>query len=161
MTDRFWWTWILVTGLAIGCYPTPSLAQQKEKVYRRITTPQVETILNALDIDYRKNKDKKQANTYFYEYGAKYKIVLGFHNGTHLWLTANFPKTAPETINKWNVDAKFSRAVLFNLNNKETATVESQLDCAGGVTEGMIRQFLLRFDAEVENFDQLLKKSKS
>jgi hypothetical protein len=158
MTGRIWWTLALVAGLALPWLSAPSPAQQKEKVYRRITTEQVEKILNALDIDYVKTKDRKFPGTYYYDYGTKYKIALGFHNGTHLWMTANFPKATLETINKWNTNAKFSRAVLVMDKDNIGSTVESQLDCSGGVTEAMLRQFVVRFDGEVQSFAQFLQK---
>jgi len=84
--------------LALFWQPAPAPAQQKEKVYRRISTEQVEKLFDALDLDYFKRKDKKTPNTYFYEYNPKYKVILGYYDGTHLWLSANFERAAPEVI---------------------------------------------------------------
>jgi hypothetical protein len=49
--------------------------------------------------------------------------------------------------------------VLQNVNGVETSILESQLDVPGGVTDQIVRQFIVRFDQEVRNFDDLLKNN--
>jgi len=78
-------------------------------------------------------------------------------NGKLLWLSAFFPKKSVEKMNEWNVNAKFSRAVLDTIGGREYSIIESQLDGGGGVTEEMIRQFIRRFDDEVARFDKFIQ----
>jgi hypothetical protein len=118
----------------------------------------VEKALTDLNIRFEK-KEGKGPNVYFYNYERNsYKIRLGNHGGKFLWQSAAFPRTSLEQINAWNVRAKFSRAVLNRDGNQEAAVIETQFDCAGGITAGMLRQFLLRFEGEVRDFDRFLSQ---
>ena len=60
-------------------------------------------------------------------------------------------------VNEWNVQAKFSRAVRLK-GDKGVVSLESQLDCIGGVTDAIIRQFINRFDGEMQQFTKFAKK---
>ena len=61
-------------------------------------------------------------------------------------------KMKPDEINRWNADAKFSRLVLIPQRDKTTLSLESQLDCLGGVTDALIKQYINRFDDEAKKF---------
>jgi hypothetical protein len=41
---------------------------------------------------------------------------------------------------------------------KDTISLEAQLDCVGGVTDNIIRQFIQRFDGEVAQFNKFITK---
>ena len=56
------------------------------------------------------------------------------------------------------MQSKFSRAVLVKEGTGSTTSLEAQIDCTLGVTDGMMRQFILRFDGELQAFAQFLKK---
>jgi len=72
MTRRTKWFW-RSTGVAV--VPVPSPAQQKELIHRRLTSDQVEKLLAKLNITYNKTRTET-ANTFYYEYHPKYKILL-------------------------------------------------------------------------------------
>jgi hypothetical protein len=138
--------------------PALGTSQEEKKVYRKVSSDRLESILKNLEIDYKKSGDK-MPDTHFYDFERnKQKVRLGNHGGVDLWIDCVFDKATLETINQWNVRAKFSRAVLTKLDDKEMSIVEFQLDCAGGVTDDMIRQFIRRFDEEVKAFDKFLNK---
>jgi hypothetical protein len=148
--------------LLAACLTTVVLAlpgrtqEKKESVPRGASSEVLEKVLGELKIQYQKTAGKS-TKTYFYNYDRNnYKIRLGNHGGEALWLAAAFPKASLQQINQWNVRAKFSRAVLSREGERETALVEAQLDCRGGVTAGIVRQFLERFDSEVREFDRFL-----
>jgi hypothetical protein len=130
----------------------------KEIVQRTVSNDLLERVLGDLKIRYEKSTGKTPNTTFYNLDRDHYKIRLGNHGGKHLWLSATFPKTSLQRINDWNVRAKFSRAVLTRQGDRETAVIETQLDCEAGVTEGIIRQSLKRFDKEVRDFDQFLSQ---
>jgi len=145
-----------LAALALG---VPGGAQEKkESVPRSASGELVEKVLADLNIHYQKTTGKVP-NTYFYKFDRNnYKIQLGNHAGQFLSLTAAFAKAPLEQINAWNVRAKFSRAVLNREGERASALVETQLDCEGGVTGDVIRQFITRFDNDVKEFDRFLSR---
>jgi hypothetical protein len=160
MTKHMRWASVLI-GSALWLAVAPLAgAQNKEKVYRDLTPAQVETVLNELSVKFVKTQPPKLANDYDYDFDRNnYKIRLTLSNGKRLWISAFFPKASLEKINQWNINAKFSRAVLDRVNDREYAIVEYQLDALGGVTDNMLRQFVKRFDNEVSSFDQFLRNN--
>ena len=54
-------------------------------------------------------------------------------------------------------EAKFSRLVLITEKDKSILSLEAQLDCLGGVTDAVIRQYLNRFDEEAKKFAKFAK----
>jgi Putative bacterial sensory transduction regulator len=160
MTRQLEWAVPLAGCLLILAATAPAGAQNKEKVYRNLTTAQLETILNDMSIRFTKSQPPKPANDYDYDFERNnYKIKLTLSDGRRVWISAFFPKTALEKINQWNINAKFTRAVLDRVNDREYAIVEYQLDVRGGVTDNMLKQFIKRFDNDVAAFDQFLRNS--
>ena len=71
----------------------------------------------------------------------------------NLWIEQTIDKKMPlEDVNRWNAEAKFSRLVLIDLKDKTTLSLEFQLDCVGGVTDAMVKQYINRFDEEAKRF---------
>lgn len=138
-------------------WPTAGQGQdvKKEKVYRGLPSQEFESILKDMKIPFKKGRADKEG-IFLYDFERKtFKIRLTNY-GTDLWIDAIFPKIDLKDINRWNKDAKFSRAVLFKDGERESTSLENQLDCRGGVTFGMVRQFIRRFDDEVEAFSKFL-----
>ena len=129
-----------------------------KQVYRNVVPEKLEAILMAMKIDYKKVKGKADG-IWFYDFERNdYKIRLHNYQGNDLWIDAHFNDKLPlEEVNKWNVRAKFSRAVQLT-SGKQTVSLESQIDCVGGVTDGIIRQFIQRFDGELMQFSKFLSK---
>jgi hypothetical protein len=156
-----------------ACYPMPFLvslallsggtqasAQTKEKVYRTLSPAQIESAMKEMNIKFTKTPTAKRETEFNYDYDRNtFKIRLTVSEGKRLWLSALFPKVSLETINKWNINATFSRAVLYHDadKDKDYSVVEYQIDGNGGCTEGMLKQFIRRFDEEVTAFDQFLR----
>lgn len=131
---------------------------ESKRVYRNVTPEKLETVLKDLNIEYKKVKGKEAGITFYdYEKGG-FKIRLHNYKGKDLWIDAHFNEQLTlEQVNNWNVRAKFSRAVKLK-GEKETVSLESQLDCLGGVSDGIIRQFVERFDGELTQFSKFLTK---
>jgi hypothetical protein len=135
-----------------------SQKESKEKVFIGMPVMELEGILKELDITYKKGRGDKEG-TFFYDFERrKIKLRLYNYNGADLWIDAVFPKLELKEINRWNQDAKFSRAVLFKDGERYTTSLENQVDCRGGVTLGMVRQFIRRFEGEAQSFAKILPK---
>ena len=157
MTKLTGWA-LLLAGAAMATASRPADAQTTEKVYRSFTPDQVGSFLTDLEIKFTKNQPKDTPRDVDFEFRRKgFDLRLTLREGKMLWIAAYFPKTTLEKINDWNVKAKFTRAVLVHIANKDYTAVEAQLDINGGCTEGMAKQFIRRFDDEVANFDRFIQ----
>lgn len=145
---------LLVLILAVS--PMPA----QDKVERSVSSAKLESILADMKIKYEKKSNAKSEGVHFYDFErSKFKVRLHNYNGRDLWIDVQFTdKISPEEVNQWNVRAKFSRAVLIKDGDKQSTSLESQMDCEGGVTDGMVRQFIRRFDGEVKTFVEFLTK---
>lgn len=131
-----------------------------QDVFRKVTAAKLEGILKELDITYKKTAGKSEG-IFFYDYDRNgFNIRLHNYNGEDLWIDAVFSdKMTLQEINKWNIRAKFSRAVLIkDSKDKEAVSLESQMDCLGGVTDNIIKLYINRFDGELADFKKLLAK---
>jgi Putative bacterial sensory transduction regulator len=160
MAKLLQWAVLPMACLVVLAAATPGSAQVKEKIYRSLTPAQVEGILNEMKISFKKTQPADAPKTYNFQFERNsYEIHLSLNDGKRLWIMAFFPRAPLETINKWNINAKFSRAVVDRVDGKELAIVEYQLDINGGATESMVKQFIARFDSEVARFDQFLRNN--
>lgn len=155
----------LAVGLAcIGAWLVTGLASQRgmaqDKVSTQVSNERIEAIFSNLKVEVKKVPGKKEGVTFFDYERNNFKIRLHSYEGKDLWIDALFnDKSSLEEVNQWNVRAKFSRAVLLkNKDGKETISLESQIDCRGGITDGMIQQFINRFDGEIKDFVKFLSK---
>jgi hypothetical protein len=148
----------LVLATALG---TP-LAASAQQVYKNVSAEAVERVMRDLGIQFKKTQDKKTAGIHYYDYTRNgYNIRLVNYEGKDLWIQAEFNyQLSLEDTNRWNVRAKFSRLVLLqNTNTKANyVSLETQYDCSGGCTDGIIRQFINRFDGEIRDFVDFAKK---
>lgn len=153
---------LLLCGVAAQADPPGVTAggdDKKDQVYRGVAAAKLESLLKQMNIEYDKT-DGKAPGVHYYDFErSKFKVRLHNYNGRDLWLDVVFTDPiALKEINGWNVRAKFSRAVQLKGGTRPATALEAQLDCEGGVTDGMIRQFILRFDGEIKNFVQYLTK---
>jgi Putative bacterial sensory transduction regulator len=154
------WSWLGMAALAVLAPAGATTAQTKEEIFHSVQAKQIESIFNELDIKFVKNQPKQAPDDTDFDFERKgFKIRFTLSKGKMLWLSSYFPKAPLERLNQWNVNAKFSRALLDRVGDREYSIVEWQLDAAGGVTKNMIRQFIARFEDEVVRFDQFLSKA--
>jgi hypothetical protein len=146
-----------VASLLISC--GLAAAQSREIVYQSVSSEKLEAILKGLGIDFQKEAGKKgNIFTYRFERQAK-KVRLHNYGGEDLWIETDITdKATLDLVNRWNMRAKFSRAVLVNNGERPTISLEGQIDCSLGITDGMVRHFIQRFDAEIEAFVSFSKK---
>lgn len=150
---------LLGTCASLLCYCEPALGQTRAPVYQTVTSDKLDTILKDLGVTYQKEAGKKE-NIFIYCFERRgHKIRLYNYGGADLWIEANFTEKATlAVVNRWNMRAKFSRAVLVKKGTRPTISLEGQIDCSLGITDGMVRQFVERFDVEIGSFNSFLKK---
>ncbi len=141
-----------------GAKDKKAATPEAKKIYRNVTADKLEAILKGLNVVYKKGKGKSDG-VWVYDFEkSDFKIRLQNFVGNDLWIEAHFKdKTPLEKVNQWNMRAKFSRAVQL-AGEKDAVSLEAQLDCVGGVSDAIIRQFIERFDGELVQFAKYLSK---
>lgn len=96
------------------------------KVYRNVTADKLESILKDLKITFQKIKGKDEGILFYDFERNNFKIRLHNYHGKDLWIDAHFTdKLKLDEINRWNIQAKFSRAVLLTGTDRSTVSVEA------------------------------------
>ncbi len=133
--------------------------QDQELVFHTVASEKLEATLKDLDIAFQKKPGKKEG-IFTYDFVRKdIKIRLYNYEGEDLWIETDVTeKVTLEQVNAWNMCAKFSRAVLVQGDTNTTISLENQVDCTIGMTDGMLRQFIQRFESEAQSFSKFLKK---
>lgn len=135
-------------------------ASSQSKVTRNVSNEMLEKVLQSLQLKYNKAERKdKDLSTWYYDFTRSDQPCRLYNYGNDLWIECTFEKPLKlEEINRWNADAKFSRLVLIEEKKDKTiVSLESQLDCLGGVTEATIKQYINRFDEEAKKFAKFAK----
>lgn len=132
---------------------------QEPAVTTNLPTDRLEKVLAGLDVKYKKTPGKKDG-VWFYEFTRQDRPVrLHHYDGQDLWVDSVFTETMPlGELNRWNAQTRYSRAVLLKDGGKASVSLEMQLDCLGGVTDPVVRQFITRFDGELAGFLKFTKK---
>lgn len=132
----------------------------QNKVYRQVPNEAIEKVLQGLELKYQKDERKdKAAAVMFFDFTRGDFTYRLYNYGNDLWIETVFEKKLPpEDVNRWNAETKFTRLVLIEQKEKTTLSLEAQLDCAGGVTDVVIRQYINRFDEEAKKFTKFTAK---
>ncbi len=138
----------------------PMEVLSQNKIYRQVPNEAVEKVLQGLELKYQKDERKdKGASVMFFDFTRGEHTYRLYNYGNDLWIETVFDrKMPPEDVNRWNAEAKFTRLVLIEQKDKTSISLEAQLDCAGGVTDTVIRQYVNRYDEEAKKFTKFLAK---
>jgi len=149
---------LLSACLAFSLFLTREIFSQS-KVYRTVSNDAVEKILQSLELKYQKAERKdKDSTTMYFDFTRGGQPFRLYNYGNDLWIECTFEKKLiAADINRWNAEAKFSRLVLIEQKDKTILSLESQLDCLGGVTDAVIKQYINRFDEEAKKFAKFPK----
>jgi len=149
---------LLSACLAFSLFLTREIFSQS-KVYRTVSNDAVEKILQSLELKYQKAERKdKDSTTMYFDFTRGGQPFRLYNYGNDLWIECTFEKKLiAADINRWNAEAKFSRLVLIEQKDKTILSLESQLDCLGGVTDAVIKQYINRFDEEAKKFAKFAK----
>jgi hypothetical protein len=131
----------------------PAAGVSQEKVYRQVPNDAVERVLQSLELKYQKDELKGKTGIMFFDFkrgNIEYRL---YNYGHDLWIESTYERSMKsEDINRWNSEAKFSRLVIIEQKDRTTLSLEYQLDCVGGVTDAVIKQYINRFDEEAKRF---------
>jgi hypothetical protein len=152
-----------LASLLIGCtilLVLPLVGHAQSKVYRSVSDGTVEKILQSLEVKYAKEERKhKDATIMFFDFKRGDHSFRLYNYQSDLWIECTYERAMKaEEINRWNADAKFSRLVMIEQKDKTILSLESQLDCLGGVTDALIRQYINRFEEEAKRFAKFSAK---
>ena len=149
---------IIVSCFLLSLLLTRDAASQS-KVYRNVSNEGIETILQSFKIKYEKSERKeKDALIGTFEFKRGDHAFRLNNYGTDLWIECIYERALPpEDVNRWNAEAKFSRLVIVKQKDRNVLSLESQLDCIGGVTDAIIRQYIQRFEEEANRFAKFAK----
>src|ERR1700733_4388034 len=89
---------------------------------------------------------------------SQQKLRLYNFDGKDLMMDVHFHKISLEDVNKYNLSKKFIRVVNYKAKDTEYTAVEINFDCEAGVTEGMVRQWILSFADDAAAFAEHAKK---
>jgi Putative bacterial sensory transduction regulator len=131
-----------------------------EETFKNVTPDRVERVLRELNIDFTKSQDKRNSNWHYYDFERNnYKIRVTNFGGEDLMIDCVYGMAPLSKVNQWNTKRNFVRAVFYpSDNNNPHTTLEANLDCLGGTSDGIIRYFITSFDGEAKAFDEFLKK---
>lgn len=136
------------------------VGSEEQKPSATVAQDKTETLLKGLNLEYKKGQVKGKDDAFYYDFQSmEFKIRLTNYGGKELMLDAVFKKAPLERINDYNFQRKFIRAVLYNQQGQEYTSLETNLDCTPGVTDNMVRHFILTFDDEVKSFAEFLSKN--
>jgi len=137
------------------------LLTREEETFKAADAGRLEKILQEMKIDFKKTVAKTPDHVFFEFKRNDQKVRLHSFGGTDLMLAAAFKPAPLDKVNKYNTERKFVRAVLYQPANGDAyTTLESSLDCQGGVTDGIIRYFIGIFPDEMREFEEYLKMMK-
>src|SRR5688572_19079535 len=130
----------------------PTHVGAQSKVYHSVSNEHLEKLLASFELKYEKSERKdKDSVTAFFDFKRGDQSFRLFNYKNDLWIECTFEKAMkPEDVNRWNAEAKFSRLVSITQRDKAMLSLEAQLDCAGGVSDAIIRQFINRFEGEAK-----------
>jgi len=150
---------ILLVSFAL-CLIVAQAGFSQAKVYRTVSNETVESILRGLELKYQKEERKnKDANILVFDFKRGDHSFRLFNYQSDLWIESTYERNMKsEDVNRWNADAKFSRLVVIQEKEKTILSLESQLDCAGGVTDAVVKQFVNRFEEETKKFAKFSTK---
>ncbi len=126
----------------------PASAQE---VMTSVSDKHVESILASLDLTF----SKKGEHSWRVELnGKKVLLILGNDNtDAQLYIAFGDIEVSTSKMNEWNADHRFGRAYADGDRNP---VLESDLDFAGGVTDGTIKAWINLFGAQIKSYLKFL-----
>jgi hypothetical protein len=125
-------------------------------VYTELPNDRVETILKNANFEFKKTVNPDGLG--MFEFTA-HEQALRLHNfaGKDIMLDGHFPKISLEAANQWNLKKKFVRTVVYKIKDNEFTALEANLEVAGGVTDAIVRQFIVNFTEDIREFQAFIK----
>jgi hypothetical protein len=128
-----------------------------DTILAAVTDDKLENILKTQGIAFKKSVNANTIPMYDFELNGQ-KLRMYNFGGKDLMMDVHFRKISLEHANRYNLNRKFVRVVNYKGKDVEYTSLEINLDCEGGVTEGMIRNWILSFGEDARHFSEYAKK---
>jgi hypothetical protein len=126
-------------------------------VLTEVTNEKLENILKSQGINHKKQASKDGVTMFDFELNNQRLRLYNF-GGKDLMIDSHFKKIPLQDANRYNLNNKFIRVVNYKGKDVEYTALECNLDCAAGVTEGMVRHWILSFGDDAQHFADYAKK---
>lgn len=138
-------------------YVNGAIAEDTVLEPRDVTADKLENILKSQGINYKKKVNNAGVAMFDFELNSHNLRLYNF-GGKDLMIDTHFKKISLEDANRYNLSRKFVRVVNYKDKDVEYTALECNLDCEGGVTEGMIRHWIMSFGEDARHFSDYTKK---
>lgn len=130
-----------------------------DTILTAVTAEKIESILKSQGIQHKKTSNSKGVPIFDFELNGQ-KLRLYNFDGKDLMMDAQYRRIELEHVNRYNLNKKFIRVVNYRdpARNREYTAVETNLDCEAGVTESMIRHWIVSFSEDAQDFAEYARK---
>ena len=128
-----------------------------EAIISVVTNERIESILKTQGIAFQKKTNPSGIDMFDFELNG-HKLRMYNFGGKDLMIDAHFRKISYEEANRYNLNRKFVRVVNYKGKDTEYTALENNLDCEAGVTEGMLRNWIVSFGDDARHFAEFTKK---
>ena len=129
----------------------------EDTILAEVTNEKLENVLKTGGINYQRKVNNAGVVMFDFELNG-HKLRMYNFGGKDLMIDAHFKKIPYEDANRYNLNRKFIRVVNYKGKDVEYTSLENNLDCEAGVTEGMIRHWITSFGDDVRHFAEYAKK---
>lgn len=112
-------------------------------------------ILKSMSFEYTK-KEGKSATLFEFEFENR-KFRLTNFGGKDIMMDTAYKKIPLEDVNGYNLQKKFIRVVSYDGRGEPRTSLEANLDCEVGTTEGILRYFILGFTEDAKTFGKYVQ----
>ncbi len=123
-----------------------------------VTNDKLENILKTQGIDHKTKVNSAGIMMFDFELGGHRLRMYNF-GGKDLMIDVHYKKISLEQANQYNLDRKFVRVVNYRGKESDYTALECNLDCEAGVSEAMIRHWIVSFGEEARDFGEYVKKA--
>jgi hypothetical protein len=134
-----------------------SSSATEDVVLAEVSNEKIENILKTQGTSFNKKLNNAGVMMFDFEMNGHSMRLYNF-GGKDLMIDTHFKKISLEDVNQYNLNRKFIRAVNYKGKDVEYTALECNLDCEGGVTEGIIRNFINSFGEDAVHFTEYRKK---
>jgi Putative bacterial sensory transduction regulator len=130
-------------------------AASEEQFFSPVTDEKLGEILKSMSFEYTK-KEGKSATLFEFEFENR-KFRLTNFAGKDIMLDTAFKKISVEDCNAYNLQKKFIRVVEYDARGEPHSSLEANLDCEIGTTDGILRYFILGFTEDAKAFGKYVQ----
>jgi hypothetical protein len=130
-------------------------ASDEQPLISPVTDETLGDILKSMSFEFTK-KEGKSATLFEFEFENR-KFRLTNFGGKDIMLDTSFKKIPLEDVNSYNLQKKFIRVVAYDGHGEPRTSLEANLDCEVGTTEGILRYFILGFTEDAKTFGKYVQ----